>query len=181
MASFDPQSEADGDLDFRLMMNSTVTLYWRRTLLDRDVGRLDERGYQIVRLDASGWTADGDLHTSIAATLDFPAYYGRNLDALNDCLRDVVDHEYGWRPNATGLVLVFDGYDAFAHCRPRSAQAVLDIIAGRSRSALLFGRRLLCLVHSDDPHIRFDPVGAVPVVWNDAEWLDANRRPQDER
>lgn len=119
--SFDPQAELDGEPDFRLMMNSCVTLYWRRTLLDREVGRLHERGYQIVRLDASGWTTDGDLHTAIAAALDFPASYGRNLDAFNDCLRDVVDHKYGWRPDATGLVVVFDGYDTFARCRPRSA------------------------------------------------------------
>lgn len=46
----------------------------------------------------------------MAAALDFPDCYGRNLDALNDCMRNVVDHDYGWAREATGLVLVFDGY-----------------------------------------------------------------------
>jgi hypothetical protein len=32
-------------------------------------------------------------------------------------------------------------------------------------------------VQSDDPTIRFEPVGAMPVMWNHAEWLDAKRRP----
>ena len=35
---------------------------------------------------------------------------------------------------------------------------------------------MLALVQSRDPDLRFDPVGATPVVWNDAEWLDASRR-----
>jgi hypothetical protein len=63
-----------------------------------------------------------------------------------------------------------------ARC-PRAAQVVLDIMADNSRSAALFGRRLMCLLHSTDPHIRFEPVGATPVAWNDAEWLDARRQP----
>ncbi len=62
-----------------------------------------------------------------------------------------------------------------ARC-PRAAQIVLDIMADHSRAAALFGRRLMCLVHSNDPNIRFEPVGATPVAWNDAEWFDSERR-----
>jgi RNAse (barnase) inhibitor barstar len=47
-------------------------------------------GYTVVSLDASGWAADENLHRDIAAALDFPDYYRRNLDALNDCMGDVV-------------------------------------------------------------------------------------------
>jgi hypothetical protein len=41
---------------------------------------------------------------------------------------------------------------------------------------MLFGHRLLCLVQSNDPDIRFDVVGAAPVMWNPVEWLKENRR-----
>jgi hypothetical protein len=93
-------------------------------------------------------------------------------------MRDVEAQGYGWAPNTTGLALVFNGYDSFAaHC-PRAAQAVLDIMADRSRSAALVGRRLMCLVQTNDPSIRFEPVGATAVAWNDAEWLDSKRRPE---
>jgi len=34
----------------------------------------------------------------------------------------------------------------------------------------------MCLIHSSDPQIKFAPVGAMPVMWNDAETLDATRR-----
>jgi hypothetical protein len=30
-------------------------------------------------------------------------------------------------------------------------------------------------VQSDDPRIRFERVGAMPVTWNPQEWLDADR------
>jgi hypothetical protein len=36
---------------------------------------------------------------------------------------------------------------------------------------------MLCLVQSADPDLRLDPVGAAPVLWNTAEWLDAARHP----
>lgn len=35
-------------------------------------------------------TAD-DLHAYLATRLDFPSYYGNNLDALQDCLGDIDD------------------------------------------------------------------------------------------
>jgi hypothetical protein len=176
VAVFDPGSELRADLAFRLMVNTPVTLYWRQELLQQAISWLDLNGYQVVRLDVSSCEHEPDLHAVIAAGLDFPDYYGRNLNAFNDCMRDVVAGRYGWASNVTGLVLVLVAYDTFARSRPQPAQAVLDIIAAQSRNALLFGRRLICLVQSRDPQISFEPVGALPVVWNDAEWLNSRRQ-----
>lgn len=177
MAAFDPQAAPGRDRAFRLMINNFVTLFWRPALLDQTASQLTAHGYQVTRMDASGWRTEDDLHRDIAQTLLFPDYYGRNLDALNDCIRDVLDGRYGWDAETTGLVLVFTGYDRFAHHCPRAAQIVLDIMADQARSALLLGRRVMCLVQSGDPRIRFEPVGAMPVMWNDAEWPDAKRQP----
>ncbi|WP_214327498.1 barstar family protein [Nonomuraea sediminis] len=177
MSAFDPDSDLSSDVAFRLVAASFVRLFWRHALLDQSIDWLLDHGYQVVRLDASAWTREEDLHTAIAQALEFPNYYGRNLDALNDCLSDVTSFEYGARRDATGLVIVFTGYDKFAaHC-PRAAQITLTIIADQARSAALFGHRMCCLVQTDDPDTRFDPVGAMPVLWNDAEWLDSKRHP----
>jgi hypothetical protein len=178
VSAFDPGSDLRHDLAYRLMVNTFVTLYWRRALLEDTTAWLTAHDYQVVQLDASTWTGDHDLHRELAQALDFPDYYGQNLDALNDCLRDVVAYRYGARRDATGLFLVFTGYDAYTAHSPRSAHIVLDIIAGQARNAALVGHRIGCLVQSDDPSIRFDPVGAAPVMWNDAEWLDSRRRPE---
>ncbi|MEW2069838.1 hypothetical protein [Streptomyces sp. NPDC007346] len=45
----------------------------------------------------------------------------------------------------------------------------------RRRRAAVLQRRFLCLLHSNDPDIRFEPVGAMPVLWNEAEALDVRR------
>ena len=70
---------------------------------------------------------------------------------------------------------MFRRYDSFARSQPQLAQTILDSIETSSRRFLLTGRRLLALVQSDDPRIRFERVGAVPVTWNPREWLDSDR------
>ena len=176
MVAFDPSADLISDPGFRYLHNSCVTLFWRRPLLENAVAQLAAADYHLVPMDAAQWTTPAEMHRDLAQALDFPAYYGHNLNALTDCMRDVVTHQYGWPEKATGLVLVFTGYDGFAKRHPVVAQHVLDIMAIQSRNALLFGGRLICLVQSDDPMLEFDPVGSVPVIWNDAEWLLANRR-----
>ncbi|MEV5576382.1 barstar family protein [Spirillospora sp. NPDC052269] len=178
MSAFDPDQDLSQDVAFRLMAASFVRLFWRQALLEEAIDWLLDHGYQVVRLDASAWEREQDMHMAIAKALDFPDYYGRSLDALNDCLGDVASFEYGARRDATGLVFAFTGYDQFTARFPRTAQVVLDIIADQARGAALLGHRMCCLVQTGDPNTRFDPVGAMPVTWNDAESLDSKRRTQ---
>ncbi|WP_135850188.1 barstar family protein [Serinibacter arcticus] len=175
MGAFDPNDDIYQDLAFRLLMNGPVTLFWRTEVLTSTIEDLAADGYQIVTLDASAWASDADLHQSVATALDFPAYYGRNFDALNDCLSDVAERRYGWSPGAAGLVLILTRYDALARSSPRSAQLLLDLVASQSRVASLFGGRWMCLVQSDDPAIEFGPLGATSATWNDREWPAADR------
>ncbi|MEU8136522.1 barstar family protein [Streptodolium elevatio] len=159
------------------MASSFVTLFWRRHLLATAVRQLEDRDFRVVRLAAHGWATEEDMHRTIASTLGFPGYYGHNLDALNDCLGDVAcGGPYDDAAEGAGLVLSFTDYDRFADACPRAAQIVLDIIADQARRAAVLQRRFFALVHSDNPNIQFEPVGAMPVMWNSKEWLDANRR-----
>ncbi|MDO4851989.1 MAG: barstar family protein [Clostridia bacterium] len=43
---------------------------------------------QIVTLNGARMTSKRDTHLYLAQTLRFPVYYGRNLDALHDCLTE---------------------------------------------------------------------------------------------
>ncbi|NBM15447.1 barnase inhibitor [Streptomyces sp. GC420] len=156
------------------MINTFVTLFWRKRLLAQAAERLEDRGFRVIRLEAGQWNAERDMHRAMAAALDFPDYYGHNLDALNDCLGDVACYgRYDDAPEGAGLVLVFTDYDRFATTCPRAAQVVLDIIADQARQAAVLRRRLICLVQCNHPQIRFEPVGATPVLWNNEEALDA--------
>src|SRR5690349_20528846 len=108
VAAFDLEVDAQR-LDFRLMCNGFVTLFWREQLLAEATEWMRMHGYTIKSLDAGGWDTDEDLHRDIAGALDFPDYYGRNLAALNDCMRDVADYAYGTTRDATGLLVTFAG------------------------------------------------------------------------
>ncbi|WP_327425459.1 barstar family protein [Streptomyces sp. NBC_01707] len=172
-----PRTSKAGFPGIEYMGNTFVTLFWRQRLLNQAVQRLEDRDFRVVRLSAGQWSTEQDMHRAIAAALQFPDYYGHNLDALNDCLGDVACYGgYDDSAEGAGLVLAFTDYDRFAGACPRAAQVVLDIIADRARRAAVLQRRLICLVHSNDPDIQFDPVGAMPVMWNSDEWLDSNRR-----
>lgn len=150
-------------------------MFYSLPVLQDTTGWLNDHGYHVTTLDASAWRLPADMHRALAAALGFPDYYGNNLEALNDCLGDVAAGEYGAPSDATGLVLVLMGFDTFAASHRSSAQALLDIFAGQARNAALFGHRMFCLVQSGDPKLTFEPVGAMSVEWNDAEWLDAKR------
>lgn len=44
-----------------------------------------------ITLSAAGWKTPKDVHQALREALSFPEYYGNNLDALHDCLTDMVD------------------------------------------------------------------------------------------
>ncbi|MGH8828759.1 MAG: barstar family protein [Jiangellaceae bacterium] len=175
MPAWDPDAELPNAVDYRLVHNTFFSMFWASAILDDTVNWLVEAGYNVADLDAEAWRSAGDMFEAVASALGFPDYFGRNLDALNDCMRDVAAGDYGWPREATGLVMVLKAFDKFSNVDRHTAQALLDIFAGQARAALLIGNRLICLVQSDDPRLSFEPVGAMPVLWNDAEWLDAKR------
>lgn len=150
-------------LDFELMRESPVTLYRSREVLAEHVAWLRRHGYLVHEIDCTGWSSEEDFHDAISTKLAFPAYYGRNLDAFNDCLCGVEV------PEEAGMALAFLSFDVFHKFSPERAGHVLDIVARWSRFFLLTGRRLMALVQTDDPGLRVKPVGARPVVLNGEE------------
>lgn len=156
-------------LDWKLLERGAVALYHKSSVLSQDLGWFRQQNYTIHELDAVGWATPADFHGDVQRVLSFPSYYTKNLASWIDCLAELNV------PDETGMALVFRRYDSFARSQPQMAQTILDSIETSSRRFLLTGRRLLALVQSDDPRIRFERVGAVPVTWNPREWLDSDR------
>ena len=65
-------------------------------------------GWRWHRVDVAGGESINDLHEALAAGLDLPNWYGHNLDALMDVLRDLED------PPARGTVIEIEGADLVA-------------------------------------------------------------------
>ncbi len=177
MAIFSSEDADDQRRDWVILRDGGVALYWRPEVLKQDVDWLDEQGYNIVEFDASKWSSEEQMHDSLRSALSFPYYYGRNLNALSDCMwSDLVVPDNG------GVVLVFHHYDRFADVAKNHdpnekslAQLVLNILTRAIRYHMLFGRRLLILVQSDDPRVRFDDLAGVSAGWNPREWLNNSR------
>jgi hypothetical protein len=158
-------------------MGGGVSLFLRDAVLDETERQLRDSGYTVVGLDAGDWHDEAVLHDAVAAALSFPGYYGRNLDALNDCLGEVAHGDYGWEPtDATGLVVVLRHFAEFARQQPALARHVAAAFAGTTAEAILFGHRLLWLLQVDDPEFRLAVERSGFVPWSDHEWLDAKRR-----
>jgi RNAse (barnase) inhibitor barstar len=118
-------------LDYELLRHSPVTLYHSREVLARHAEWLGRHQYLVHSFDCSGWASEEDFHTVVSQALAFPAYYGRNLAAFNDCLCAVEVPEDG------GTALVFVAFDVFHRLSPEACWHVLDIIARWSRHFLL--------------------------------------------
>lgn len=85
---------------------------------------------------------------AIAAALSFPDWFGRNLDALYDCLTDL-----SWLP-AGEHVLIWGGSDALKEADPRAYLAIRSVLSDAERALAPGGdradRRLLKLALSED-------------------------------
>jgi hypothetical protein len=171
--AFDPSSDTwtANRLDWSLLQDGYVTLFWSQSILDETPTGLAHAGYQIVTFDSSRWQSASDFYRDTKAALSFPDYFGNILNALDDCLSDVALYEYGADPEAMGTVLVMNEFDSFVRTDRELAEAILDIVARQARTGMM------CLVHSNDPDMQLSPVGATPVQWNPAEFHNAERHP----
>ena len=177
MASFENSSEVWQRRDWELLQNGFVTFFCSMKAFDAAQGDLADVGYHLVKLDAGRWETTESALLAIGRVFDFPDYYGKNLNALVDCLRDVATFNYGSDPKSSGTAVVVDRFDRLAERDLDLAWTLLDILADTGRQALLIGHRFIVIVRSDDPALLLKPVGATPTMWNRREWLDRDRRP----
>jgi hypothetical protein len=175
VGSFDNSPETWERPDWRLLRNGFVTLFLAPEGFDAAKRELVQLGYLIVELDAGAWTTTEAALQAFGNALHFPDYYGKNVNALVDCLRDVASFDYGSDPSSTGTVVALDCVDALVRHDPDLAWTLLDILADTGRQALLIGHRFIVIARSDDPRLEIKPVGATPVSWNAKEWLNSRR------
>jgi barstar (barnase inhibitor) len=177
MAPFGAQDKKEETLDWVILRDGGIALYWRREYLDQDLEWFRQQNYQIYSFDCEKWT-NGGMHVDFERSFNFPSYYGHNFDALNDCLQEDLSV-----PELGGAAVVLKRFDAFlaagggAHRPDRrpEGEILLDLFACASRYFLLTGRRLATLVQSDDPRIQFDSLGGIAAMWNRRERLNKNR------
>ena len=156
-------------LDWLLFQNGGVVLYHKQQIMTEHIAWLMREGYQLRELDAYGWKDARAFHEDVKRVFQFPSHYSSNLASLVDALAELEI------PPGGAIAVQMRRNDSFAKAEPHLAWSVLDALETTSRRLLLTGRRLLTLVQSDDPRIKFERVGAMPVNWNPREWLETDR------
>ena len=86
-----------------------------------------EKGTLIAVLDGHDVDTMAQFFTSIAKQLELPSYFGKNLDALYDCLCD-----FSWT-DVSNVQIIFKNYDSFLG--KESQQKRWDILAILNDSA----------------------------------------------
>ncbi|WIB65810.1 barstar family protein [Curtobacterium sp. MCBD17_040] len=142
MAAFSTDDVFGNRLDFDIARDGFVRGFRDDTAMRDAAAWLRDEGYRVIDVEAGGWEDERQLLSAFAAALSFPSYFGMNLDALNDCLSDVAQGEYGWDARDTGLALALHGFRRFAERLPQTASRVKGILQAQGRYAALFGNRL---------------------------------------
>ena len=110
MAAF-TEDEVDKTLDWEILLYGSISIYRNREYLNDDLRWLRLRSYRVYSIDCKAWKSEAAMLESFGEVLSFPAYYGRNFNALIDCLEDVEV------PDDGGLAVVLDSYDFYAQKR----------------------------------------------------------------
>jgi hypothetical protein len=66
VASWDADAETTRPIDFCLVHNTFVTMFWRSSLLDETVDWLRSHGYDVVEFDTGAWASVGDMFDDLA-------------------------------------------------------------------------------------------------------------------
>lgn len=158
-----------------LCYNGCVVLYHSPRAFENDIAQLVAHGWGHIAVKSFESGTVAECYDYIEKALKLPPGYGSNLNALNDCLRDL---EF---PDSGHLAISLPRFDLVARNAPRFAQKVLNIMAINERPYLLEGRRLLYLVQSDEPRLHFEPVGGHSPQWNPHEqWGSTRLLPRSE-
>lgn len=84
-------------------------------------------GWRLVHIDTAGATDKAAVLAALKEAFGFPDWFGANLDALVDCLREV-DTE-------PGTLLLWDHPDGFAAAEADQYRLLLDVLRSRSAAA----------------------------------------------
>ncbi|HET6934610.1 MAG TPA: barstar family protein [Candidatus Angelobacter sp.] len=184
MALFTNSPEDWERLDWQILRDGGIALYWRPEYLSDDLQWLKANRYDVYDFACEEWSSEDQMYSGMERILRFSDWWGpewgHNLDALDDCLTDLPI------PADGGAVLVFHQFNLYAsgsgsalmHSGRTEAEALLDVMAGISRFMLLNSKRFIVLVHTEDPSIQIGLLGGASPVWNRREWLNRNRTPE---
>lgn len=159
-------------LDYRLLQNGAVNLFWVPRVLDETQEELKRLDYELLQVSCLAGSSSFERQMSDALRWEDQfgyAPWNGNLDALNDGLG-----HYPFGPSGKAA-LILRGFHALVARDADFAWHVLDLIESNARYSLLEGKLLIGLVQTDDNRYACPPIGGRTPQWNGREWTDQDR------
>ncbi len=100
-----------------------------------------QSGFVCLRTDLSGCSDKQGLLECLARDLGFPEWFGRNWDALSDCLSDL-----DWQPAAEGYVLILEHAGELGASEAATLSMALEILRDAAEDWARRGRPMLVYV-----------------------------------
>lgn len=113
----------------------------------------EANGFATFRVDLAGAGDKGQLLAEIGRRLEFPEWFGHNLDALADCLGDM-----GWRP-AEGYFVMLEHCDGIHNLAEDDFVAALQIFQQAADDWREQGIAFWCMVEMQADGIAWLPTG----------------------
>jgi RNAse (barnase) inhibitor barstar len=98
-------------------------------------------GLVVVRIDLARLASKTGLLGRAARALKFPEWFGKNWDALNDCLTDL-----SWL-QGNGWVIIFENSKGFAERKPKLFQNAVEVFQAASDYWRRAGKPFWVLFH----------------------------------
>lgn len=173
MVVFNDDVQGTHPEDYQLLHCGHLHLFRHSWALSRLVTDLAGLGYDVVEVDTASCDGADSLRDAVIGAIDdWPSDYGRgSWPGFNDGLMD-----YLLTAQRQLVVLVLKGLDQARGHDDACVLTLLDLLASIARWHLLFGRRLICLIETDDTELDIGELGGERPAWNRHEFRLDHRR-----
>lgn len=151
-------------LDFEILAEGGVALYYQHEILGEDLAWLALERYEVVQFEDSAMDSIEAFHFEARMKLHLGDAYPSTFEGLRDALS-----ELKVPPDAGGYAIVIEAIDQLAIENPMAVHRLTEVFSSVSREFLLTGQRFLALLQTDDPQITLPLVGAHEIAWNPRE------------
>ncbi|WP_444936247.1 barstar family protein [Microbulbifer sp. JMSA004] len=161
---------AEFKLDLKTLAYGPVAKYFDLALFEKDISWYEDAGYKVYFLDGEKWYTMESFHSDCHEVFSFPSYYGRNWGAFDDVISEIERGSQG------DVLVCVRNFDSWSKRDISNSQVFLEIMSDQTYSYLVYGRKFVTLIHSNDPNLSIREVGAKSVHWNQKEWNESDRR-----
>jgi len=116
------------------LQDATRSGVYRVPRVDEILDAVRDTEVDVVRIDLAAVSDKEQLLEQLSFALAFPQWFGRNWDALEDCLGDLA-----WRAGDDHVLLI-EGFEHLRARRPDDFGVLLDILASSAQFWLERGR-----------------------------------------